>query len=143
MTSNYDEIDDFYKLLDSFINTHKATTNETKIRKNKILSYVKPLYNKYFNAYEKDYNSEKIEVEEKRGLDYKQFEIINNGDQAPKSTKKEDTETKKPSCVKINKSDFNLLVQDINNNLNNDEFKIAVDKKTYNLKNARIFGKYI
>ena len=51
--SKYDEINDFYVLLKSFINTHEATTAETNDRKNKILSYVKPLYDQYFNAYQK------------------------------------------------------------------------------------------
>ena len=42
----------------------------------------------------KNYNSEKIKHEEKRGRDYKQFEIIHNWDQEPKLTKKKETETK-------------------------------------------------
>ena len=32
----------------------------------------------------KNYDSEKVIHEEKRGCDYKQFEIIDNGDQEPK-----------------------------------------------------------
>ena len=51
--SKYDEVIDFHTLLNAFINTHETTTNETKDRKNKILSHVKPLYNEYFNAYKK------------------------------------------------------------------------------------------
>ena len=49
----------------------------------------------------------------------KQFEIIDNIDQGPKSTKKKGTNTKKPdeikkpAWVKINKNDFNLLTQDV------------------------------
>ena len=35
---------DFYTLLKTFINTHKATNIETKDRKDRILKYVKPLY---------------------------------------------------------------------------------------------------
>ena len=42
-----------------------------------------------------NYDSEKAKDEKKRGRDYKQSEIIDNGDQEPKSTKKEETETKK------------------------------------------------
>ena len=69
----------------------------------------KQLYNKYFDTYKKKYNSEKIKDEEKRGRDYKQFEIIDSGDQEPKSTKKEQTKTKKHDgiqkqlWVKLNK----------------------------------------
>ena len=54
----------------------------------------KQLYNKYLNTYKKYYDSEKVKEEEKRGRDYRQFEIIDNRDQEPKSTKKEETETK-------------------------------------------------
>ena len=45
----------------------------------------------------------------------------------------------KPSWVKLNKHDFDLLIQDVYNNLNNDEFKTTVDKKAYDLKNAKKF----
>ena len=115
------------------------------IIKNRILSNVKQLYNKYLDTYKKNYNSEKVKDEEKRGRDYKQFEIIDNGDQEPKSTKKEETETKKPDgiqkplWVKLNKNDFDSLIQDVYNNLNNDEFKTTVEKKVYDLENAKKF----
>ena len=90
----YNEINDFYELLDSFINTLKATTNETNDRENRILSYVMPLYDKYFNAYKK-YDCKKVKNEGERGRDYKRFKKFDNRDQGPKSTKKEETETKK------------------------------------------------
>ena len=79
----------------------------------------------------------------KRGCDYKQFEIIDNGDQEPKSTKKEETETKysdeiqKPLWIKLNKNDFDSLTEDVYNNLNNSEFKTTAGKRTYYLKNAK------
>ena len=88
-------MNDFYMLLNAFINTHKATTTETKIHKDRIMNNVKQLYNKYLDTFKKSCNSEKVKDEEKRGRDYKQFEIIDNGDQEPKSTKKEETKTKK------------------------------------------------
>ena len=88
------EMTDFYKLLDRFINTHKAITKETKDRKGKILSYVESLYNNYFDAYKKNYDNKDLTDEEKRKYDYKQFEIIANRDQGPKSTEKEETKTK-------------------------------------------------
>ena len=40
---------------------------------------------------------------------------------------------------KINKNDFDSLIQGVNNNLNNNEFKTTVDKKTYDLQNAKKF----
>ena len=76
---------------------------------------------------------------------YKQFEIIDNRVQGPKSTKKEETETKnldgvkRPLWAKINKNDFDLLIQDVYDNLNNDKFKTTINKKTYDLKNAKKF----
>ena len=52
--SKYDEMNDFYALLNSFINRHEATTTETKDRKDGIvMNYVKPLYDKYFDTYKK------------------------------------------------------------------------------------------
>ena len=73
----------------------------------------------------------------------RQFEIIDSGDQEPKSAKKEETETKntdgvqKLLWVKLNKNDFNSLIKDVYNNLNKGKFKTTVDKKAYDLKNAK------
>ena len=59
--------------------------------------------------------------------------------------KKEETETKKsdgaqkPLRVKLNENHFDLLIQDVYNNLNNDEFKTTVEKKAYDLKYAKKF----
>ena len=48
-------------------------------------------------------------------------------------------EIQKPLWAKINKNDFVSLIQDVYNNLNNNEFKTTVDKKTYDLKKAKKF----
>ena len=48
--SKYDEINDFYALLNPFINTYEATTTETKDRKDRITENVKQLYNKYLDT---------------------------------------------------------------------------------------------
>ena len=45
----------------------------------------------------------------------------------------------KPLWIKLNKNDFDSLIQDVYNDLNNDEFKTTVDKKAYDLKNAKEF----
>ena len=87
----------------------------------------------------KNYDSEKIKDEEKRGRDCKQFEIIDNKDQITKSTKKEESEIQKPLWVKLNKNDFNSLIQDVKNNLNKNEFKTTINKKVYDLKNVQKF----
>ena len=72
-------MNDFYTLLDSFINTREGITDEIKDRKDRIMKYVKPLCDEYFNDYKKNYDSE-VKDEEKRACDYKQFEVIDNGD---------------------------------------------------------------
>ena len=73
--------------------------------------------------------------------------IIDNRDQEPKSTKKEETKTKKPDgrqkplWVKLNENDFDSLIQDVYSNLNNDEFKTTVDKKSlWFEKCKKVFG---
>ena len=145
LDSKYDVINDFYKLLNPFINTHKAIITETKDRKDKIMNHVKPPYANYFDASKKNYDNKELTDEDKKKYGYKQLEIIYNKDQRPKLTEKEKTETKKtdeiqkPLWVKINRNDFNSLIQDVYNNLNNNEFKTTVDKKTYDLKNAKKF----
>ena len=51
--SKYDGINDFYPLLNAFINTDEATNTKTKNCKNRILNNVNQLYNDYFNLYKK------------------------------------------------------------------------------------------
>ena len=92
--SKYGELKEFYKLLSDFKN-HKPLTTKTKDREDRIIKNVNQLYNKYFDNYKNNNDSEKVKDEEKRGRDYKRFEIIDNGDQESKPTKKEETETKK------------------------------------------------
>ena len=99
LCSKYDEINDFYTLLNAFISTHEATTTKTKNRINRITNNVNQIYNDYFELYKTNYNSRNVKIEENRGRDYKQFEIIDNRRQEPKSTKKEETETKKPNEI--------------------------------------------
>ena len=74
-------MNDFHALLNAFINTHEATTTEKKDCKNRIMKNVKQLYNKYFSTYKKNYYSEKVKDEEKRGRNYKHFEIIDKKEQ--------------------------------------------------------------
>ena len=51
--SKYDEMEEFYTIFDLFINIYKATTAETKERKDKVLINFKPLYDKCFDTYKK------------------------------------------------------------------------------------------
>ena len=58
LPSKYDDMVDFYDLLKTFKrNTHKATNIETEDHKDRITKYFKPLYDEYFNAYKKNYDS--------------------------------------------------------------------------------------
>ena len=45
-----------------------------------------------------------------------------------------------PLWFRINKSEFDELKSNIYNNQNNKDFKITINKKTYDLKNAKKFG---
>ena len=56
--------------------------------------------------------------------------------------KSEQTEKKIqiPLWFRIHKSQFDELKSDIYDNQNNKDFKITINKKTYDLKNAKKFG---
>ena len=118
----------------SLIHTKQVLLKQ-KIEKNRILNNVNQLYNDYFDLYKKNYNSTNVRNEEKRGRGFKQFEIIDKGDQEPKSAKKKENETKKseeiqkPLWIKFNKNYFDSLILDVYNNLNNCKFKTTIDKK--------------
>ena len=43
---------------------------------------------------------------------------------------------KRPLWAKINKNDFDSLIQDVYSNLDNDKFKTTVNKKVYDLENV-------
>ena len=64
-----------------------------------------------------------------------------NKELAPWSSqiKSEQTEEKMliPLWFRINKSEFDELISNIYNNQNNKDFKIIINKKTYDLKNAK------
>ena len=45
----------------------------------------------------------------------------------------------KPLQFKINNKDFEELTRDIYNNQGNNNFKLTINRRTYNLKNAKPF----
>ena len=53
---------------------------------------------------------------------------------------KTEREMQKPIWFEINKKEFQELPRDIYNNQDNNDFKIVIDNKTYNLKNGKNFG---
>ena len=56
-----------------------------------------------------------------------------------KPTQKRPHGIQKTLWVKLNRNNFDSLLQDVYNNQNNDEFKTVVEKKPYDLKNAKKF----
>ena len=73
---------------------------------------VKQLYDKYFDIYKKKYDSEKVKEEEKRGRDYKQFEIIDKKKQKSEWTEeKTKREMQKQLWFEINKKEFAIHLQ--------------------------------
>ena len=64
----YDEMIDFHTLLNAFNNTYKATTNETSDVKNRTLTYVKPFYDNYTDAYKNIMIADKQKTKRNRGV---------------------------------------------------------------------------
>ena len=73
--SRHCELKEFYKLLSNFRN-HKPITTKTKNRKNRIMNNVDQLYNKYLDTYQKNYNSENLNEEDKIFFDPNKFKIF-------------------------------------------------------------------
>ena len=53
LPSKYNEMSNFYKFLNAFINIHKTINIKTKDQKDRIIKNIKVLYNNYFDAYKK------------------------------------------------------------------------------------------
>ena len=66
LDSKFDEMSDFYMLLKTFNSAQKKTSIETKDRKDRIMKYVKPLCDEYFNACKKNYDSKNVKDEKKK-----------------------------------------------------------------------------
>ena len=117
--SNYDKMKDFNKLLIKF-KSLKTRKTETQFEKERMLTKnVDQLYKNNYDANKSGYDTDdELTDDKKKKFDYKQFEIddeinkgskldektkqfgiIDNRDQGTKSTKKENTETKKPDEI--------------------------------------------
>ena len=104
------------------------------------MNNVKPLYDRYLDAHKENYDSEKVKDKEKTGHGYKQFKITDNKKQKSEWTdEKTKTEMQKPLWFKINRKDFEELTGDIYNNQDHNDFKFTINKRTYDLKNAKKF----
>ena len=92
----------------------------------------------------KNYNSEKVKDEEKRGPDYKQFEIIDKKKQKSEwAEEKTKREMQKPLWFEMNKKEFEELLRNICSNQDNNNFKIIINRRTYDLKNAKKIWKEV
>ena len=88
----------------------------------------------------KNYNIEKVKDKEKRGCDFELFKIIDKKKQKSKWTEeKTKTEMQKPLWFEINRKEFEELTGDIYNNQDNNDFKFTINRKIYDLKNAKKF----
>ena len=104
------------------------------------MANVKQLYDKYFDPFKKKCDSQKVKDEEKRGRHYKQLEIIDKKKQKSEWTEeKPKREMQEPLWFEIKKKEFEELTRDIYNNQENNDFKIVINKRTYDLKNAKKF----
>ena len=96
------------------------------------------LHHNYFDSYKK------LDEENKIKFDYKQFEMTDEENQKPKSTEdvimnRKINELQKPSWVNLTEEDFNLLIKDVVDNLDDENYKTTVNNRKYNLRNTEKF----
>ena len=96
------------------------------------------LHHNYFDSYKK------LDEENKIKFDYKQFEMTDEENQKPKSTEdvimnRKIDELQKPSWVNLTEEDFNLLIKDVADNLDDENYKTTVNNRKYNLRNTENF----
>ena len=126
--SKHGELKNFYELLSDFKN-HKPITIKTISHKNR-----------YLNTYKKKYDSEDLNKRDEKFFDPNQLKIL--GKEKPKSDSTEENterEAQKLLWFKIIKAEFEELTGDIYNNQYNNDFKIIMNNKTYDLINAKKF----
>ena len=65
--------------------------------------------------------------------------IDKNKQKSEQTEEKIKREMQKPLWFKINKKEFDELTRNIYNNQDNNDFKFTINRKTYDLKNAKLF----
>ena len=71
-------------------------------------------------------------------FDPNHFKILGKNRQKSESTEENtEREPQKPLWFEINKKEFGELTGDIYSNQDNNNFKIIINKRTYDLKNAK------
>ena len=83
--SKHSELKEFYKLL-SYFKNHKPTTNKIKHRKDRILNHFNQFYNKYFDTYKKNYDSENLNERVDKIFYRNQYKILGKKKQKSEST---------------------------------------------------------
>ena len=147
--SKHGEFKELYILLRDFKN-YKSITTETKSCKNRILNNVNQLYNKYFDTYKKNPDSEDINKRNENffmltSLKYlvrkkkksSSYEDRSDTRQPQQLEQLKLDEIQKPLCLKVSRENFISLIKDVVDNLNNDKYKTTVDGNKYDLKNAK------
>ena len=102
------------------------------------MSQAHQLYNKYFNTYKEEFNSVDLIEEDKILFDPNQYKILGKKKQKLELTEEKiKGEFQKPLWFEINKPVFKESPDDIYSNQDNKDFKITINKQTYDLKNAK------
>ena len=74
-------------------------------------------------------------------FDLNQYKILGKKKQKLQQTKdKIEKKPQKPLWFKINKPEFEELTQDIYNKQDNKDFKITLNRRSYDVKNVKNFG---
>ena len=141
--SKRDELIDFLKLFIDFKGFELPSDNTKKL-KNKAINKTHQLYSKYFNTYKKEYHSEDLNKEDKNFFDLNQCKIFGKKKQKLEPTEEKiKGETQKPLWSEIDKPEFEELKDDIYNNQDNKDFKITINKRTYDLENVKKFWREV
>ena len=116
LDSKYNRMKEFNKLLIGFKSVRTEKT-ETQLRKERIMKNVDELYEKYYNTYKSDYETDdELNEAKKKKFDRNQFKLVDKTDKELKL----DEETKElkltalPKCLR-SKNDFNEATKLINN----------------------------
>ena len=96
LDSKYNKKKEFNKLLISFKGVKKKT--ETQLKKELIMKNVDELFEKYYSAYNSDYDTDdELNEAKKKKVDHKQFELVDKIDEVLKLD--EETKVLKTDCT--------------------------------------------
>ena len=100
------------------------------------MNNVNQLYNKYFDTYKKNCDSEDLN-EDKFFFDPTSLKHLVRKNKNQSRLKKILRKTQKPLWFEINRNEFEESTRDICNNQDKNDFKITINKRIYDLKNAK------